>query len=244
MVTTTSHRAFTGSIISALIVLLMSSISLAVTWEPEAYIDFPYADQYYGAQLAVAEVEFLPEGESEATTLLVAITDGKDAVRLYSFNTSFPYALEFEDEVIVEVTGITTPIAWTPTFMDLDIDEGGNESCLVIPTLHEGSNEGSISIVRLTERDNHDKLIVLKDCLSCDLGTNWSVYHVAELHSSAEYDYAISTEYGRQSPPNHDNDIIALASFDGSGNEFVDEDTLRIPALYYGARHGACWAST
>ena len=126
--------------------------------------------------------------------------------------------------------------------MDLDIDEGGDESCLVIPILREGTNEGSISIVRLTERDVSNKLIVLNDCLSCDLGTNWSVYHVAELHSSAEYDYAISTEYGRQSPPNHDNDIIALASFDGSGNEFVDEDTLRIPALYYGARHGACWA--
>ena len=230
-----------GGIVLMLLIGLTGTVFATDTWSPEDEEHFLSDDLHKGAQLAVARVMFLPEGGSVERAMLVAITDGEDKVRIYSFDEG-SLQLQLEDEVTIDVTGISTPVAWTPTFMDLDIDQGGDESCLVIPTLHHSTDEGSISIVRLTERDNSDELEILNDCLATRTGTNWSVYHVAELHSTAEHEYTISTEYGDDPPPSHDNDIIMCASFDGSSNEFVEEDTLHIPAFYYGARGVAPWA--
>ena len=86
MVTSASYRAVTRTIVSAIILLGLSSISVADTWDSIDSVYFEDANQYYGAQLAVAEVRFLPGIGSEAPTLLVAITDGKDKVRIYSFD--------------------------------------------------------------------------------------------------------------------------------------------------------------
>ncbi len=233
MVTSASCRACGGIIIPAVVLLCLSSLALADTWDSIEDANFS-GNQYSGAKLAVAEVMFL-EGDSlqEESTLLVAITDGLDAVRLYSFNTG-NNRLTFEDEVNVEVDSIDDPIAWSPIFMDLDVAGDGEESCLVIPTMAEGTEGGSISIVRLTERDQDSLLVVIDNCFKCDNGDHGNVYYVAELPSSAVWDYAISTEFAN--PLQH---VILLASFDSDSSRFDDDSTFTVPYLYYGARHAA-----
>ena len=155
-------------------------------------------------------------------------------MRLYSFDTDSS-AFTFEDEVNVEVDSIEDPIAWTPTFMDLDVDGSGDESCLVIPTMSDGTHGGSISIVRLTEREN-DELLIIDNSFKCDGGDHRDVYYVAELPSTAASDYAISTAFHPLQ------NVILLASYDSNNSRFDDESTFNIPYLYYGARHTAAQA--
>ena len=232
MFTSTSYGTITRAIISAVILLGLSSISYSDTWDTVDSVYFEDANQYTGAQLAVEEVMFLPYDSLEAeSALLIAITDGKDAVRLYSFDTGGD-TLTFEDEVSVEVANIEVPIAWTPTFMDLDVVGTGEESCLVIPTMSDGIYGGSISIVRLTERNQADELLVIHNCFKCDADDNGNVYYVAELPSLAASDYAISTEF--DDPLQN---VILLASYDSDSRRFDDESTFNLPYLYYGARH-------
>jgi hypothetical protein len=234
MITSASYRAFSGTLISAVLLLSLSSLALADTWDSIADADFYGGWQYSGAKLAVAEVMFL-EGDSlqEESTLLIAITDGLDAVRLYSFDTG-DSTLTLEDEVNVEVDSIDDPIAWSPIFMNLDVTGEGEESCLVIPTMADGTDGGSISIVRLTERDQDSLLVVIDNCFKCDNGDHENVYYVAELPPSAVWDYAISTEFAN--PLQH---VILLASFDSDSGRFDDDSTFTVPYLYYGARHAA-----
>jgi len=147
MDTSASIRSATGTITLAVLLLSLSSLALA-EWDPieDANADFTGTSLSHGAQLAVAEVMFLPADSIEAElTLLVAITVGDDMVKLYSFNTG-DSTLCHEDDITVSVTGIETPIAWTPTFMILDVVDEGDESCLVIPTLTDGETGGSISV--------------------------------------------------------------------------------------------------
>jgi hypothetical protein len=214
-------------------------------WDPieDATASFT-GNQYYGGQIALAEIRFLPSGSQVAElTLLIAATDGGDVVRLYSFDTATD-TLDLEDEIEVSVSGIDDPIAWTPTFMSLDAVGSGAEPCLVIPTYCDVDSEvgGSISIVRLTERDQSDELIVLDDCLSCTLGTQWGVYHVAELPSGAEEDYSISTEFGEYPPPDIDENVIVFASYNSDSTRFEAQSYFQIPDFYYGARHSSIWA--
>jgi len=236
MVTSESNIVFKRVIISTAVLLSLSNLAFADTWSPLDDADFS-GYQYYGAQLAVAEVMFLPENSEEAeSTLLIAITDGYDHVRLYSFDTG-DSTLTFEDEVSVEVDSITSPIAWTPTFMDLDFDGSGDESCLVIPSMSYGSHGGSISIVRLTEREN-DELLIIDNSFKCDGGDHRDVYYVAELPSTAASDYAISTAFHPLQ------NVILLSSYDSDSSRFDDESTFNVPYLYYGARHTAAQART
>ena len=230
MVTLESVRPLEGAIILIVVLLSLSSLAFADTWDPIEDADFS-GNQYYGAQLAAAEVRFLPDDSLESeSTLLIAITDGYDHVRLYSFDTG-DSTLTFEDQITVEVDSIEDPIAWTPTFMDLDVVGTGEESCLVIPTMSDGTHGGSISIVRLTEREN-DELLIIDNSFKCDADDNGNVYYVAELPSSAVEDYAISTEF--DDPLEN---VILLASYDSDSSRFDDESTFNLPYLYYGARH-------
>ncbi len=231
MITSVSNRAFVETLLPAVVLLSLGGLALADTWSPIDDADFE-GNQYRGAKLAVAEVLFL-EGDSlqEESTLLIAITDGLDGVRLYSFNTG-NNRLTFEDEVNVEVDSIADPVAWSPTFMDLDVAGTGEESCLVIPTTADATYGGSISIVRLTERNQDSLLVVIDNCFKCDEDDHGDVYYVAELPPSAEQDYAISTEFS-----NPLQNVILLASFDSDSSRFDDESTFNVPYLYYGARH-------
>ena len=230
MVTSASNRAFGRIIISTVVLLSLSTLALADTWSSLDDADFT-GYQYGGPQLAVANVMFLPDSSQVSeSTLLIAITSSTDTVRLYSFDTGGD-TLTFEDMVIVEVANIEDPIAWTPTFMDLDVVGTGEESCLVIPTMADGSHGGSISIVRLTERD-WTGLLVIDNCFKCDADDNGNVYYVAELPSSAVQDYAISTEFADPLQ-----NVILLASYDSDSSRFDDESTFTVPYIYYGARH-------
>ena len=77
MVTLESVRPLEGAIILIVVLLSLGSLAFADTWDPIEDADFS-GNQYYGAQLAVAEVMFLPENSEEAElTLLIAITDMK-----------------------------------------------------------------------------------------------------------------------------------------------------------------------
>ncbi len=181
MITSVSNRAFVETLLPAVVLLCLSSLVFADTWDSIADADFNGGYQYTGAKLAVAEVMFLQSiSLQEDSILLVAITDGLDAVRLYSFDTG-DSTLTFEDEVNVEVDSIAAPVAWSPTFMDLDVAGDGEESCLVIPTMSDGTHGGSISIVRLTERNQSDELLVIDNCFKCDDDDHGDVYYVAEL---------------------------------------------------------------
>ena len=230
MVTSASYRAFGGTIISTVVLLSLSSLAFADTWSPLDDADFE-GWQYGGGKLAAAEVMFLQDESLEAT-LLIAITNGEDRVMLYSFDTEGD-TLAFEDTLKVEVDGIDNPIARRPTFMDLDVVGTGEESCLVIPTMADGTDGGSISIVRLTERNQSDELLVIDNCFKCDGGDHLNVYNVAELPPNAVYDYAISTEFD-EDPMQF---VILLASFDSDSSRFDDESTFNVPYVYYGARH-------
>jgi len=238
MDTSVTVRSATGAIIQAVLLLSLGSFAVADTWDSIDDIDF-VGNLSTGAQLAVAEVMFLPRVGQEALTLLIAITVGDDMVKLYSFNTGTGY-LYHEDDITVSVTDIVDPIAWTPTFMDLDIEGTGEESCLVIPTLCDpvGEDAGSISIVRLTERVA-GSLVVMDDCFNCDQGNHWSIWHVAELPVSG---YAISTEIGTHSPPNIDDNVIMLATYDSDNSAFEDDNILVLPNIYFGASHTGAWA--
>lgn len=232
MAASASNRVIGGRIVSTFLLLSLSALSPADTWFPLDDADFT-GYQFSGAQMAVAEVMFLPDGsQQEESTLLIAITDGYDAVRLYSFDTG-DSTLTFEDEVFVEVEDIDDPVGWTPTFMDLDVAGSGEESCLVIPSMSDGTHGGSISIVRLTEREQTE-LLVMNNCFKCDADDVGNVYYVAELPATAVQDYAISTEF---SDPLQN--VILLSSYDSINSRFDDESTFTVPYIYYGARHMA-----
>jgi hypothetical protein len=234
MKTSASIRSAKRTLNLIVLLLCLGSLGVADTWSRTNEINFSGAPST-GAQLAVAEVMFLPDGGQEARTLLIAVTAGDDEVKLYSYDTGFN-TLELEDDITVSVTGINDPIAWTPAFMSLDIEGTGKESCLVIPTLTDGTTGGSISIVRLTVRDNND-LEVLNNCFKCDLGNNWSVYHVTELPGATSY--AISTELGEDPPPDPIENTIVIASFSSSLDKLTIHPRLLYPTsiMVHGTLH-------
>lgn len=174
----------------------------------------------------------------------MAITDGEDHVRLYSLDTSGePAALDFEDKITISVSGISAPIAYLPSFMAIDITGNGAEPCLVIPSLCDTDQQtpaaGSISVVRLTERDQYDRLEVIDDCFYCTLGDHWSVYSVSEIPGIG---FAISTEFGEDPPPDIDENVIVLACWSSANQRFQASCALVLPDMYYGSRHATIWA--
>lgn len=213
----------------------ISPPSLA-SWNPEdTETCFTSGDLLHGGQLAVAETRFLPSGsESPQSMRLIAVTDGAEHIRLYSLDTSGQTAaLDFEDEAAIAAQGIIDPIAFTPTFMELIIDQTA-EPCLVVPVLSEDDTGGSISIVRLTSRDIHGQLAVLNNCFDCngELSYYRDLYYVADLTELASPTYAISIT--RQPVEEPLENYILYAEFDSSADDFVATGSFILPSIYYG----------
>jgi|GEM_PF-1474324 hypothetical protein len=233
-----------AGIVLAVLLLGLAGQAFSDDWDPieDANDDF-LGNPCFGANLAVAETRYLPLGGQVSLTKLVAITTGEDVVRLYSFDTSGQTpTLTLEDEITITADGIDEPVAWMPTFMTVDFTGNGEEACLVIPVLCDADQQvpaaGSISVVRLTARDQHGQLEVADDCFNCTLGTHWSVYHVAKLPSTG---YAISTEFGEDPPPDIDENVIVRATWNSTTSKFAAGTELVLPDMYYGSRHAAIW---
>lgn len=227
----------------ALACLMLGFLSPAswASWSPEdTETCFGSGDLLHGGQLAAADTRFLPAGsESSQLTKLVAITDGEEHVRLYSLDTSGQAAaLDFEDEITIEAQGIVNPVAFTPTFMELIIDQT-SEPCLVIPVLSEGDTGGSISIVRLTMRNVRDQLIVMNNCFSCTgvLSDHRDLYYVADLTELASPTYAISIATQPEEEPLEN--YILYAGFNSSSDKFVATGSFLLPDIYCGDQNAA-----
>lgn len=132
-----------------------------------------------------------------------------------------------------------TTIAWQPTFMMLDVDGTGDESCLVITSLYNDSGSGtpgSISIVRLTQRNQGGDLVIMEDCLLTNSSHRWNVWNISELPDGLDEDYAfaISTETGESQDYLEAENVIILASYDNQDDRFEEEEEFIAPHLYYG----------
>lgn len=241
---TSIYRSRIFSLSLLVLIIDLTGASRASDWEDPLDEMHFQGNTYYGAMLAVAETGFLSRTALEPSeTLLAAVTNGGDQIKIFSFNTGTE-DLSLEETVSISASGITFPVAYTPSFMELDITGQGREACLVVPVLGDSDDEepGSISIVRLTERSS-GALVVIDNCFDASANDHWSVYYVAELPSLPleDYAYAISTETVDVSPPPETDDIV-LASFNSSTDDFEQEAMFSIPGMYYGHRHGAVGA--
>jgi hypothetical protein len=237
------YRGSPGRVIvlAGLMLGFLSQASWA-SWDPEdSETCFSSGELVCGGQLAVTETMFLPRGsQNSQLTKLVAITDGYDHVRLYSLDTSgLPSTLISEDQITIDPTGFNNPVAFTPTFMELVIDQTA-EPCLVIPVLAEGSTGGSISIVRLTERSGN-QLVVLNDCFDCnnELAFYRDLYYVADLTELESPTYAISIAREPFEEPNLLENYILYSDFSSDTDKFEATGSFILPDVYYGDRNMA-----